>query len=48
MQAVWYERNGEAAEVLQQGELETPTPAPGEVRVRLVTSGVNPIDVKRR
>lgn len=48
MQAVWYERNGAAAEVLQLGELETPTPASGEVRVRLTTSGVNPIDVKRR
>jgi NADPH:quinone reductase len=48
MKAVWYERNGEAAEVLQLGELETPTPAPGEVLVRLMTSGVNPIDVKRR
>ena len=33
MLAVWYERNGEAAEVLQSGELETPTPATGEVRV---------------
>jgi NADPH2:quinone reductase len=48
MQAVWYERNGEAAEVLQFGTLETPTPLPGEVRVRLATAGVNPIDVKRR
>ena len=48
MLAVWYERNGAAAEVLQSGELETPTPAPGEVRVRLAASGVNPIDVKRR
>ena len=48
MLAVWYERNGEAAEVLQFGELETPTPATGEVRVRLAASGVNPIDVKRR
>ena len=48
MQAVWYERNGQAGEVLQLGELEAPTPAPGEVLVRLATSGVNPIDVKRR
>ena len=48
MQAVWYDSNGAAAEVLQFGELETPTPASGEVRVRLATSGVNPIDVKRR
>ena len=48
MRAVWYERNGEAADVLQHGELETPTPLPREVQVRLATSGVNPIDVKRR
>jgi NADPH:quinone reductase len=48
MKAVWYERNGPAAEVLQFGELETPTPAPGEVLVRLATAGINPIDVKRR
>jgi NADPH2:quinone reductase len=48
MRAVWYERNGEADEVLQDGELETPTPAAGEVLVRLATSCVNPIDVKRR
>ncbi len=48
MHAVWYERNGEAADVLQYGELETPSPAPGEVLVRLVAAGINPIDVKRR
>jgi NADPH2:quinone reductase len=48
MRAVWYERNGEADEVLRYGELETPTPAAGEVLVRLATSCVNPIDVKRR
>jgi NADPH2:quinone reductase len=48
MRAVWYESNGEAADVLQHGELETPTPSLGEVQVRLATSGVNPIDVKRR
>jgi NADPH:quinone reductase len=48
MRAVWYESNGAAAEVLQLGELETPTPGSGEVRVRLASAGVNPIDVKRR
>jgi NADPH:quinone reductase len=48
MRAVWYEQNGEAADVLQYGELETPVPEPGEVLVRLTTSGINPIDVKRR
>lgn len=48
MRAAWYERNGEAREVLEVGELETPQAGPGEVRVRLLASGVNPSDVKRR
>ncbi len=48
MRAAWYERNGAAREVLVVGELPTPEPGPGEVRVRLATSGVNPSDVKSR
>ena len=48
MRAVWYEATGPAAEVLQLGEMETPQPGPGEVRVRLHASGVNPSDVKSR
>ena len=48
MRAAYYERTGAAREVLQLGELPTPEPGPGEVRVRLVTSGVNPSDVKSR
>ncbi len=48
MRAVWYEETGPAAKVLQLGELETPQPGPGEVRVRLQASGVNPSDVKSR
>jgi NADPH2:quinone reductase len=48
MHAVWYERNGEAADVLHYGELTTPSPGAGEVLVRLATSGINPIDAKRR
>jgi NADPH2:quinone reductase len=48
MRAAWYDHNGDAADVLMVGELEAPLPVAGEVRVRLVTSGVNPIDVKRR
>jgi len=48
MRAAWYEENGPAADVLHVGELPTPEPGPGEVRVRLVASGVNPIDIKRR
>jgi NADPH2:quinone reductase len=35
-------------EVLTVGELPDPTPGPGEVRVRLHASGVNPSDVKAR
>lgn len=48
MKAVWYERQGPAAEVLQFGELPTPKPGAGEVRVRLRTSAVNPADANRR
>ena len=47
MRAVWYEENGDAS-VLQVGEMPDPVPGPGEVRVRVVTSGVNPSDWKRR
>ena len=48
MKAAWYSRNGEAQDVMQVGDLPTPSPLPGEVLVRLVTSGVNPSDVKSR
>lgn len=48
MKAAWYRRNGEARDVLEVGELPDPQPGPGEVRVRLATSGVNPSDVKSR
>ena len=46
--AAWYEQNGEARDVLKVGELPLPTPAAGEVCVHLLTSGVNPSDVKSR
>ena len=48
MKAVWYEELGPAKDVLQIGEVDDPQPAAGEVRVRLATSGINPVDVKRR
>lgn len=48
MRAAFYEKNGSAREVLQVGEIETPKAGPGEVRVKLATSGVNPSDVKSR
>ena len=48
MRAAWFESFGSAQDVLQLGEQETPTAAPGEVLVRVATSGVNPSDVKKR
>src|SRR5262245_20315895 len=48
MRAAFYERNGPAREVLTLGDIDTPRPGPGEVRVKLTTSGVNPSDVKSR
>jgi len=48
MKAAWYERNGAAKDVLVVGEMPTPEPDPGEVRVKMHTSGVNPSDVKSR
>ncbi len=48
MKAWSYERVGPAAEVLQLADLAIPEPAPGELRVRVQWSGVNPSDVKSR
>jgi NADPH:quinone reductase len=48
MRAAYYEQNGTARDVLRVGEVETPTAGPGEVRVKLAASGVNPSDVKSR
>jgi len=48
MQAAFYVKQGPAREVLQIGEQPTPEPGPGEVRVHLKTSGVNPSDWKSR
>jgi NADPH2:quinone reductase len=48
MRAVWYERQGTADEVLVVGEQPSPQPGPGEVRLRLYASGVNPADCNRR
>ena len=48
MRAAYYEKNGAAEEVLVVGQVDAPTPGPGEVRIRLATSGVNPSDVKNR
>ena len=48
MRAVWYDRQGPANEVLTCGEIPTPHAGPGEVRVKLEASGVNPSDTYRR
>ena len=48
MRAVWYDRQGPANEVIVTGELPTPEPGTGQVRVRLEASGVNPSDTYRR
>ena len=48
MRAAFYERNGAARDVLSVADVDTPQPGPGEVRVKLKTSGVNPSDVKAR
>ncbi|HKB52846.1 MAG TPA: NADPH:quinone reductase, partial [Ramlibacter sp.] len=48
MRAAFYEATGPAREVLHVGRIEVPEPGPGEVRVRVVCSGVNPSDVKTR
>ncbi len=47
MKAAYYTELG-GPEVLQVGEVETPEPAAGEVRVRIHASGVNPSDWKAR
>ncbi len=48
MRAATYTELGLAAEVLQIGEVDTPQPGPGELRVQLHISGVNPSDWKAR
>jgi NADPH:quinone reductase-like Zn-dependent oxidoreductase len=48
MRAAWFESFGSAEDVLRVGEKETPVAGPGEVLVRIATSGVNPSDVKKR
>jgi NADPH2:quinone reductase len=48
MRAAFYESNGAARAVLRLAEVPTPEPGPGEVRVKVMASGVNPSDVKAR
>lgn len=48
MKAIWYEKQGDALDVLTYGEVEKPTPASNEVLVKIHFSGLNPSDTKRR
>jgi NADPH:quinone reductase len=48
MKAAWYEKQGPAREVLIVGEMPDPKPGPGEVRIRIAASGINPGDTKKR
>ncbi|MCC5858835.1 MAG: NADPH:quinone reductase [Ectothiorhodospiraceae bacterium] len=48
MRAIAYQQTGPAEAVLRLIDVPLPEPGPGEVRVRLSCSGVNPSDVKTR
>jgi NADPH:quinone reductase len=48
MTAALYDKHGPAAEVLKVVEVERPEPGPGQVRVRMQLSGINPTDWKAR
>lgn len=48
MKAAWFEFFGSATESIIIGEQPTPVAGPGEVLIKLKTSGVNPSDVKKR
>jgi NADPH:quinone reductase len=48
MKAAWYEKQGPARDVLKVGEMPDPTAGPGEVRIRVCASGINPGDTKKR
>lgn len=48
MRAAFYKEHGAARDVLVVGDLPTPELGPGEVRIQIKASGVNPSDVKSR
>lgn len=48
VKAAIYRRPGPPAEVFDVTDIEVPEPEPGQVRVRISTSGINPTDWKTR
>ena len=48
MKAAWYKKQGSAKSVIKTGDTDTPNAKPGEVRVKIAYSGLNPTDIKRR
>ena len=48
MRAAWYEKSGPPRDVLVVGEVPDPHPGPGEVRICVIASGINPGDTKKR
>jgi NADPH2:quinone reductase len=48
MRAALYDRYGPAREVLRVEDMERPEPGPGEARIKVETSGINPTDWKSR
>ena len=48
MRAALYDRCGSAREVLRIEDIERPEPGPGEVRIKIEASGINPTDWKSR
>lgn len=48
MKAAWYEHQGLADKVLTFGEQPDPMPEPGEIRINVHYSGINPGEVQKR
>jgi NADPH2:quinone reductase len=48
MRAAWFTEQGPPAAVFKVGEMPDPAPGPGEVKVRVHASGVNPTDTYTR
>lgn len=48
MRAAWYESQGSAHDVLVVGMMPDPHPGPGELRIAMAHSSINPGDVKKR